>query len=96
MLEQAVQCRAGVLLTDDTLCKAFQAAFMLGDPVAKPKEYGDIMGYYSRQVRCCPRCSRTVWWSGLVAMCPREATDCDAVGCCSQQAVRALHSLHCP
>lgn len=23
---------------------------MLGDPVTKPKEYGDIMGYYSRQV----------------------------------------------
>ena len=27
-----------------------QAAFMLGDPVTKPKEYGEIMGYYSRQV----------------------------------------------
>jgi hypothetical protein len=23
---------------------------MLGDPVTKPKEDGDIMGYYSRQV----------------------------------------------
>ncbi|KAF5842997.1 hypothetical protein DUNSADRAFT_3125 [Dunaliella salina] len=49
VLEQAVQCNAGVLLSDDTLCKSFQAAFMLGDPISKPKEYGDIMGYYSRQ-----------------------------------------------
>jgi brefeldin A-resistance guanine nucleotide exchange factor 1 len=59
VLEQAVQCRAGVLLSDDTLCKSFQAAFMLGDPISKPKEYGDIMGYYSRQV-VQAQCKRTL------------------------------------
>ena len=32
---------------------------MLGDPVTKPKEYGDIMGYYSRQT--CGQMLRTVF-----------------------------------
>lgn len=50
VLEQAVKCNAGMLLSDETLCNSFKAAFMLGDPISKPKEYGDIMGYYSRQV----------------------------------------------
>lgn len=36
-----------------------QATFMLGDPVTKPKEYGDIMGYYSRQT--CGQMLRTVF-----------------------------------
>ncbi|GIL44250.1 hypothetical protein Vafri_1768 [Volvox africanus] len=49
VLGQAVDSPAGRFLTDESVCKAVQAAFMLGDPVKKPKEYGDIMGYYSRQ-----------------------------------------------
>jgi hypothetical protein len=32
---------------------------MLGDPVTKPKEYGDIMGYYSRQT--CGQMLRVVF-----------------------------------
>ncbi|KXZ43436.1 hypothetical protein GPECTOR_90g522 [Gonium pectorale] len=52
VLGRAVDSPAGVYLTDESVCKAVQAAFMLGDPVKKPKEYGDIMGYYSRQT-CC-------------------------------------------
>ena len=32
---------------------------MLGDPVTKPKEYGDIMSYYSRQT--CGHMLRTVF-----------------------------------
>eukprot|EP00955_Chlamydomonas_euryale_P049468 354260-Chlamydomonas_euryale.AAC.5 len=55
----AVECRVGVLLSDVQVNKAFQAAFMLGDPVTKPKEYGDIMAYYSRQT--CGQMLRTVF-----------------------------------
>ncbi|MEW5304445.1 MAG: hypothetical protein WDW36_007055 [Sanguina aurantia] len=49
VLVLAVEGPTGVLLTDESICKAVQAAFMLGDPVTKPKEYGEIMSYYSRQ-----------------------------------------------
>ncbi|KAG2488975.1 hypothetical protein HYH03_012417 [Edaphochlamys debaryana] len=59
VLGQAVDSAAGSLLTDESICKAVQAAFMLGDPVKKPKEYGDIMGYYSRQT--CGAMIRTVF-----------------------------------
>ncbi|GFR51100.1 hypothetical protein Agub_g13429 [Astrephomene gubernaculifera] len=59
VLEQAVGSAAGVFLTDESVCKAVQAAFMLGDPARKPKEYGDIMGYYSRQA--CGNMIRTVF-----------------------------------
>lgn len=40
VLVLAVEGPTGVLLTDESICKAVQAAFMLGDPVTKPKEYG--------------------------------------------------------
>jgi hypothetical protein len=40
VLGQAADSAAGTLLTDESICKAVQAAFMLGDPVKKPKEYG--------------------------------------------------------
>ncbi|PNW80894.1 hypothetical protein CHLRE_07g334100v5 [Chlamydomonas reinhardtii] len=59
VLGQAVNSAAGCFLTDESICKAVQAAFMLGDPVKKPKEYGDIMGYYSRQT--CGAMIRTVF-----------------------------------
>ncbi|GLC38754.1 hypothetical protein PLESTM_000772100 [Pleodorina starrii] len=59
VLGQAVDSPAGCFLTDESVCKAVQAAFMLGDPVKKPKEYGDIMGYYSRQT--CGAMIRTVF-----------------------------------
>eukprot|EP00798_Chlamydomonas_sp_ICE-L_P006642 gene6642-3299_t len=59
VLGQSVDCEAGILLADDTICKAFKATFMLGDPVTKPKEYGDIMGYYSRHI--CAQMIRTVF-----------------------------------
>lgn len=59
VLGLAVECEVGVLLTDVQVNKAFQAAFMLGDPVTKPKEYGDIMAYYSRQT--CGQMLRTVF-----------------------------------
>ena len=55
----AVECDAGLLLTDDAVCKAFRASFMLGNPETKPKEYGDIMSYYSRQ--SCGHMLRTVF-----------------------------------
>ncbi|EFJ51864.1 hypothetical protein VOLCADRAFT_87471 [Volvox carteri f. nagariensis] len=59
VLGQALESPAGRYLTDESICKAVQAAFMLGDPVKKPKEYGDIMGYYSRQT--CGAMIRTVF-----------------------------------
>jgi golgi-specific brefeldin A-resistance guanine nucleotide exchange factor 1 len=43
VLGQAVDSAAGVLLSDESICKAVQAAFMLGDPVTKPKEYGGTL-----------------------------------------------------
>ena len=55
----AVECDAGLLLTDEAVCKAFRASFMLGNPETKPKEYGDIMSYYSRQ--SCGHMLRTVF-----------------------------------
>lgn len=59
VLERAVDCKASVLLTDDVYRRAFNAAFMLGDPVTKPEEYGEIMAYYSRQV--CVHIVRTLF-----------------------------------
>lgn len=44
VLVLAVEGPTGVLLTDESICKAVQAAFMLGDPVTKPKEYGGVLG----------------------------------------------------
>lgn len=45
VLGQAVDSPAGSLLSDESICKAVQAAFMLGDPVTKPKEYGGECGH---------------------------------------------------
>lgn len=50
VLALAVKCPAGTFLTDSTVCKAFQAAYMLGEPRVKPKECGELMTHYSRQV----------------------------------------------
>ncbi|KAL6762500.1 hypothetical protein V8C86DRAFT_3130845 [Haematococcus lacustris] len=59
VLTTAVECQAGILINDEVLCKAFQASFMLGDPVTKPKEYGEIIGVYSRQA--CGRMVRLLF-----------------------------------
>jgi brefeldin A-resistance guanine nucleotide exchange factor 1 len=68
-----------VLLSDESICKAVQAAFMLGDPVTKPKEYGDIMAFYSRQ--SCGRMIRTVFTNVAQDMMAQQAAlDAGEVG----------------
>lgn len=74
----AVECDAGLLLTDDAVCKAFRASFMLGDPETKPKEYGDMMSYYSRQ--SCGHMLRTVFNRLRKQASPSE-TNADEVPC---------------
>lgn len=54
VLGQAVNSAAGCFLTDESICKAVQAAFMLGDPVKKPKEYG---GTHRNQARWGFKCT---------------------------------------
>eukprot|EP00201_Polytomella_parva_P014281 CAMPEP_0175062722 /NCGR_PEP_ID=MMETSP0052_2-20121109/14331_1 /TAXON_ID=51329 ORGANISM="Polytomella parva, Strain SAG 63-3" /NCGR_SAMPLE_ID=MMETSP0052_2 /ASSEMBLY_ACC=CAM_ASM_000194 /LENGTH=303 /DNA_ID=CAMNT_0016328785 /DNA_START=48 /DNA_END=956 /DNA_ORIENTATION=- len=59
VLGLAVQCEAGRRLTDESVCKAIQASFMLGDPVTKPKEHGETMSYFSR--RMCSSIIETIF-----------------------------------
>lgn len=49
-----MKCSAGIYLSDDAVCKAYQAAFMLGnldnDPQSKSKEVSELMTHYSRHI----------------------------------------------
>ncbi|KIY95835.1 hypothetical protein MNEG_12126 [Monoraphidium neglectum] len=55
VLQAVVKCPAGVGLSDDSVCKAYQAAFMLGNLDAdtrgsKGREVSELLTHYSRQI----------------------------------------------
>lgn len=54
VLVAVVRCEAAVLLSDEAICQAYQAAFMLGnlsqDPKNKTNECSELLTHYSRQI----------------------------------------------
>ncbi|WIA18254.1 hypothetical protein OEZ85_009722 [Tetradesmus obliquus] len=56
VLQAVVKCEAGVFLTDESICKAYQAAFMLGNLDAdlrsnrNSREVSELLTHYSRQI----------------------------------------------
>lgn len=44
VLQAVVKCEAGVFLTDESICKAYQAAFMLGNLDAGEDEAHSCIG----------------------------------------------------